>query len=55
MKKTYYFLPLDQYNQPIGTVEEILMTEGEYNYCKKYELDFYVFDNYQDALRRALD
>ena len=55
MKKTYYFLPIDQYNQPIGTVEEILMTVQEYNYCKEYDLDFYYFEDYESALRRALD
>lgn len=53
MKKTYYILPLDSYNQPDGNVEKIELTEEEFKKMK--ETYGYIFEDYYTALRRALD
>lgn len=55
MYKTYWYLPLDSYNQPSGQVQEIVMTIEEYNEAIRNDLIPYLFDNYEQALRRALD
>jgi hypothetical protein len=51
-KKTYYFLPMDSYNQPDGTVQEIELTEARYKQLKKTYV--YVYDSYADAMTRAM-
>lgn len=52
-KKTYYYLPLDSYNQPNGHVISIELTEAEFaKYKKSY---VYIYDNEIDADRRAQD
>ena len=51
MKKTYYILTLDNYNQPNGLVNEILLTKKEYEKKKKEYI--YVYEKYDQALQRA--
>jgi len=53
MEKTYYFLPLDSFNQPNGTVREVELTEEEFLNAKKRGI--YIYDDYGTALRRAQD
>ena len=50
-KKTYYYLPLDGYNQPDGNVNEILLTKEEYQEAKKNYV--YIYERYFDACNRA--
>lgn len=52
-KKTYYYLPLDGYNQPDGDVREILLTKEEYQEAKNSYV--YIYDNYSAAVRRSQD
>ena len=52
MKKTYYLLPRDAYNQPSGDIVEIMLSEEEYERRRIYE---YIYEDYASALRRALD
>lgn len=52
MKNTYYYLPLDNYNQPDGTVQKVELTEEEFKQAK--ENGHYIYNNYSTALRRAL-
>lgn len=52
-EKTYYYLPLDSYNQPDGNVLPILLTDEEY--LKHKETYVYIYDDYAAALCRALD
>ena len=51
MKKTYYYLSLDSYNQPNGFVNEIELTEEEFLKFKKAR--GYIYDNSYDADCRA--
>ena len=53
MKKTYYILMLDNYNQPSGLVSEILLTKQEYEKMKKNYI--YIYKDYYQALQRAYD
>jgi len=53
VKSTYYYLPLDSYGQPIGIVKEIELRKRDYILNKRN--GNYVYDNYQDAERRALN
>lgn len=52
-KKKYYLLPLDGYRQPIGTIEEIMLTKKEYEEMNNNGQ--YVFTSYASALIRAQD
>ena len=50
---TYWYLPLDSYNQPNGLVNTIELTEADYLRIKK---DYgYIYDKERDAERRAQD
>ena len=51
MKKNYYLLPLDSFNQPDGTVREVELTEEEFLNVKKTR--GYIYDNSYDADWRA--
>ena len=52
-KKEYYYLPLDNYNQPDGTINTIELTKEEY---KKAKQNYgYIYDNYDQALNRAIN
>lgn len=53
MKKTYYYLPTDQYGQPDGNTNELVLTEQEYEQMKARGC--YIYDNYSTALWRAQD
>ena len=48
-KRTYYYLPCDQYGQPRGDVWEILLTPAEA--AKRA----WVYEDYATAVRRAMD
>lgn len=52
-KSTYYYLPLDGFNQPNGHVVKIKLTEAEYAQYKKNYV--YIYDKEIDADRRAQD
>jgi len=47
--KKYYILELDQFNQPNGMINIEFLTETQKNNTS------YVFENYNEALRRALN
>ena len=51
MKKDYYILELDNYNQPSGIIEMVALTEKEYENIKKTK--GYIFEEYDQALERA--
>ena len=48
-KRTYYYLPRDQYGQPKGYVCKILLTPAEA--AKRA----WVYEDYSEAVRRAMD
>ena len=52
-EKEYYYLPVDQYNQPSGYVNTWTMTKGEYLVRKACGCRIY--DSYMAALARAMD
>lgn len=52
-KNTYYYLPLDNYNQPNGLVEKVELTEEEFKQAKAN--GHYIYGNYQQAMYRAMD
>lgn len=52
-RKKYWYLPLDNYNQPNGLVKEIELTDEEYQVMKNRGQ--YVYDSYTQALMRAQD
>lgn len=52
-RKKYWYLPLDNYNQPNGLVKEIELTDEEYQVMKNNGQ--YVYDSYTQALMRAQD
>lgn len=52
-KKTYYWLPLDNYNQPNGHIVELVINESEYEAMKKQ--GEYVYSSYMQACERAMD
>ena len=49
--KTYFYLPLDNYNQPNGNINEIKMTVKDFKEAKKNYI--YIYDSYAQALQRA--
>ena len=51
MKKDYYILQLDNYNQPNGIIESVTLTKEEYENIKKTK--GYIFKEYDQALERA--
>lgn len=57
MKTTYYYLPLDNFGQPIGTIEEIKLTIEEYQayHTNVHSNYYYIYECYADALHRAQD
>ena len=60
-RRTYYWLPLDYYNQPLGYVEEISLFPCDFKAlkeCKDSRLThpyWWIFENEDDAVERALD
>lgn len=52
-KKEYYILPTDQYGQPDGNVNTVLLTKLEAIQMKNRGV--YLFDNYISATYRAMD
>ena len=52
-KKKYWWLPLDNYNQPNGNIVQLEMNDYEYQAMKKR--GEYVYDSYMQALMRAQD
>lgn len=52
-KKKYYWLPLDNYNQPNGHIVELVINESEYEAMKKQ--GEYVYSSYMQACERAMD
>lgn len=55
-RKKYYYLPIDQYNQPNGFIEEIELFPCDYEGLRTAKgIIVYIFDNYRDACRRAED
>lgn len=51
-KKTYYYLPTDQYGQPRGDIWPVVMTEEEYRNARSV---CWIFDSYKAAVIRAMD
>jgi hypothetical protein len=51
--KTYYILQLDNYNQPNGLIDEIELTEKEFDQIKKTYI--YIYDSYFQACERAVN
>lgn len=51
--KTYWYLPLDNYNQPNGEIKEIKLTWYQYQGMKQE--GHYVYDSYMSACERAID
>ena len=50
-RKTYWWLPLDNYNQPSGSILELELNDDELKVMKnKGE---YIFDSYYQAMLRA--
>ena len=59
-RQKYYWLPLDSYNQPRGTVEEIKLFPSDYANLKSASMQdsypyWWIYDNYHTALERACD
>lgn len=59
-RRKYYWLPLDSYNQPRGTVEEIELFPSDYETLKEAKMPdrypyWWIFDDYSSALDRAQD
>jgi hypothetical protein len=52
-KGKYYILPLDNYRQPRGNIEEIYLTKNEKEQMEKENP--YIFKKYASALLRAQD
>jgi len=52
-KSRYYILPLDNYRQPSGDIEEIYLTKSEKEKIEKKNP--YIFKKYISALMRAQD
>lgn len=50
-KQKYYYLPLDNYNQPNGNINTIYLTRDEY--LKLKETHVYIYDSYIQAMLRA--
>ena len=50
-KQKYYYLPLDNYNQPNGNINTIYLTRDEY--LKLKETHVYVYESYTQAILRA--
>jgi hypothetical protein len=51
-KKVYYRLPTDNYGQPDGNIQEVLLTKAEYLERKKTE---WIYEKYIQAAYRAQD
>ena len=60
-RRTYYWLPLDCYNQPLGYVEEISLFPCDFKAlkeCKNHRYTYpywWIFESENDAIERALD
>lgn len=50
-KQKYYYLPLDNYNQPNGNINTIYLTRDEY--LKLKETHVYIYESYTQAMLRA--
>lgn len=48
-----YILDIDGYGQPSGIIYETTMSRSEY--LEKKQRMFWIYDNYNHALQRALD
>ena len=60
MRRTYYWLPLDSYNQPNGNVEEISLFPSDYEDLKNCNMQdsypyWWIYEDYHTALERACD
>lgn len=53
MKNTYYLLPLDNYNQPDGSIREVQLTKEEFKQAKVN--GHYIYEDYIAAVSRAMD
>ena len=53
VRKKYWWLPLDNYNQPTGNIVELELNSYEYQAMKNK--GDYVFDSYYQAMLRAND
>ena len=60
-RRTYYWLPLDCYNQPAGYTDKIDLFPTDYRNlksCNNFHLThpyWYIYANWMDAERRAID
>lgn len=57
-RRTYYWLPLDSFNQPNGNVEEISLFPSDYEDLKNCNMQdsypyWWIYDDYHAALERA--
>ena len=52
-RKKYYWLPLDNYNQPNGNIVELEINDFEYNAMKKQ--GEYIYSSYIQVCERAMD
>ena len=50
-KKSFWYLPLDNYNQPSGNIIELKLTETEYQAMKNR--GEYIYNSYYQAILRA--